>query len=386
MSERARRFAPTVCFVTMRHGLEILFIMRHSGFVRNFESTLRMLCERGHRVHVAFLNDDRHWLVDTTNVAQQLCNELPASRGTAPVRDDAWGVLGRELRGTLDYLRYLAPRYRDAPKLRSTRRRGCSRQFLRMTQRGLFGTRPGLAVFAAWYRLLERSIPVSGEIDAFVAEQQPDLLLISPSIEPGSPQREYVRAAAARQIRTVLCVGSWDNLTNKGLIHGRFDLVTVWNDHMKKEAVELHGVRSGSGGGDRRAAVRSLVHVAAFHIPRSVLRTCRPRRDSASTCFICALRSLLRLTKRGSFTSGSDSPPVVIAAGCVVRADLSARIRRMRSSGLGLMRAISRTVRSIRGVAPSRSMRRARPTTSIRSITALRSSGSTPRQRSKARS
>ena len=243
--ERAWRFAPTFLLCYDADGLKILFIMRHSGFVRNFESTLRMLCERGHRVHVAFLNEDRHWLVDTTNVAEQLCGEYPLfSRGTAPVRDDAWGVLGRELRGTLDYLRYQAPLYRDAPKLRARAAKDVSAAVLRMTQRGPFGTRPGLAVLAAWYRLLERSIPVSGEIDAFVAEQQPDLLLISPLIEPGSPQREYVRAARARQIRTVLCVGSWDNLTNKGLIHGRFDLVTVWNDHMKKEAVELHGVRA----------------------------------------------------------------------------------------------------------------------------------------------
>jgi FkbM family methyltransferase len=43
-------------------------------------------------------------------------------------------------------------------------------------------------------------------------------------------------------IRTAVCVASWDNLTNKGLIHGPVDLVTVWNEMMKQEAVELHGV------------------------------------------------------------------------------------------------------------------------------------------------
>jgi hypothetical protein len=53
---------------------------------------------------------------------------------------------------------------------------------------------------------------------------------------------EYVRAARGLGIRVVLCVGSWDNLTNKGLIHGPMDLVTVWNDAMRREAVELHGV------------------------------------------------------------------------------------------------------------------------------------------------
>jgi FkbM family methyltransferase len=66
--------------------------------------------------------------------------------------------------------------------------------------------------------------------------------MMTPLIEPGSPQAEYVRSAGALGIRTALCVASWDNLTNKGLIHGAVDLVTVWNEAMKREAVTLHGV------------------------------------------------------------------------------------------------------------------------------------------------
>lgn len=224
--------------------MRILFVMRHSGFVRIFESTLRMLCGRGHRVHLAFLSEDRHWLVDTTDLARQLTLEFPDrfTRGMAPVRDDSWTALGRELRGSLDYMRYLAPRYRNASKLRMRAARDVPDAVLRRTEKGLFATRPGRAVLAASYRLMERSIPVSAEIERFLGEHQPDLLLVSPLIEPGSPQREYVRAARARGIRTVLCVASWDNLTNKGLIHGPLDLVTVWNEQMKKEAVELHGM------------------------------------------------------------------------------------------------------------------------------------------------
>jgi hypothetical protein len=223
--------------------MNIVFILRHSGFVRIFESTLRVLCERGHRVHVAFLSEDRQWLLDTTDIADQLSAEFPAfSRGMAPVRTDAWGALGRELRGNLDYLRYLASRYKNTPKLRMRAARDVSEAVLQMTESGPLSTRPGRAMLSAWYRLLERSIPVSEDIDAFLAEHQPDVLLVSPLIEPGSPQREYIRAARARAIKTGLCVASWDNLTNKGLIHGSVDLVTVWNDYMKKEAIELHRI------------------------------------------------------------------------------------------------------------------------------------------------
>jgi FkbM family methyltransferase len=65
---------------------------------------------------------------------------------------------------------------------------------------------------------------------------------VTPLIEPGAPQSEYLRSARALGIRTAYCVASWDNLTNKGLIHGPVDRVAVWNEAMKDEAVTMHGV------------------------------------------------------------------------------------------------------------------------------------------------
>ena len=43
-------------------------------------------------------------------------------------------------------------------------------------------------------------------------------------------------------VATCLCVHSWDNLTNKGLIHELPDAVTVWNEMQRDEAVDLHHV------------------------------------------------------------------------------------------------------------------------------------------------
>jgi hypothetical protein len=224
--------------------MKILFIMRHSGFIRNFESTLRRLCERGHRVHVGFIiTKERHWMADSADLAQQLSAQYATfSSGTVPVREDGWGLLGATLRASSDYLRYLTPEYRTAPKLRERAAEDALPSVVSLTQRGPFRTRPGRALVNAWCRFLERCIPVSDEIDRLLAEHRPDLLLLSPLIEPGTPQMEFVRAARGRGIRTVLCVGSWDNLTNKGVIHGPMDLVTVWNEEMKREAVEFHGV------------------------------------------------------------------------------------------------------------------------------------------------
>jgi hypothetical protein len=224
--------------------VKIVFLLRHAGFMRTFESTLRLLCERGHIVHVGLLiTKDRHWMIDSTNLGERLAGEYSNfSYGRVPVREDGWALLGARLRASSDYLRYLTPLYQDAPKLRERAADDVLPFVLGLLRRGPFTTAAGRSLVSASCRFLERCIPLSAEIDRFVAGHRPDLVLVSPLIEQDTPQREYVRAARARGIRTILCVASWDNLTNKGLIHGPMDLVTVWNDAMKREAVELHGL------------------------------------------------------------------------------------------------------------------------------------------------
>ena len=221
--------------------MKVLVVMRHSGYVRNFESTLRMLCERGHHVHLAFQNGT-HWLLDPGDVTREMAdNYRRFTRGGIPVREDAWGHAARELRTELDYLRYLSPEYRNAPKLRERATRDVPEPLLRRMQ-GPMGSDLGRAAVSRWFHLLHRAVPRDPAIDAYLEVVQPDVLVVTPLVQPGAPQAEYLRSARALGIRTALCVASWDNLTNKGLIHGPVDLVTVWNEMMKREAVELHGV------------------------------------------------------------------------------------------------------------------------------------------------
>jgi hypothetical protein len=91
-------------------------------------------------------------------------------------------------------------------------------------------------------RQFESAIPRSAALDEYFRERNPDLVLITPLIDLGSPQNDHYRSARALGLRTVLAVGSWDHLSSKSVLRAVPDLVTVWNDTQKREAIELHGV------------------------------------------------------------------------------------------------------------------------------------------------
>jgi len=219
--------------------MRILFCLRSTVYARNFESTLRMLAERGHDVHIVA---ERHW-ADSDDLVRRLCDGYPAIRYSEPpiVPFNAWSFFGSELRAGMDYLRYLGPDFEGAPKLRVRAERNAPPFVLSLLKRPGMNTPPGRRLLGRMLATLDRAVPHHPDIEQFVRACAPDLLLVTPLVEPGSPQSEYVRAARALGIPTGLCVYSWDNLTNKGLIHGPVDLVTVWNEMMKREAVELHG-------------------------------------------------------------------------------------------------------------------------------------------------
>jgi len=92
--------------------MKILFCLRSTVYARNFESTLRMLAEHGHDVHIVA---DRHW-ADSDDLVRRLCDGYPSIHYSEPpiVPFNAWSFFGSELRAGIDYLRYLGPEFADA--------------------------------------------------------------------------------------------------------------------------------------------------------------------------------------------------------------------------------------------------------------------------------
>ena len=222
--------------------MRILFSMRHAGALRNFASTLEELARRGHRVHLTFLTRDK---LDDERILNDLTARYPGitNGGITAVSRTHWLGLARNARALADHARYAAPEFERAHALRA---RAAERVpvHLRSLLR-LVGGQSGRRLIAATTAAIERAVPADASVVALIRGQQPDLLLVTPLVEFGSDQVEYVKAARQLGVRTGLCVHSWDNLTTKGLVRVLPDRIFVWNDAQRREAVSLHGARDG---------------------------------------------------------------------------------------------------------------------------------------------
>ena len=96
-------------------------------------------------------------------------------------------------------------------------------------------TRHWKTVQRAW-RLAEAVVPCDPEIQKFVEAQKPDMVLVTPLVEFGSYQTEYVKCAHRIGVPVLYLPFSWDNLTNRGLIRVAPDRTLVWNAHQRREA------------------------------------------------------------------------------------------------------------------------------------------------------
>src|ERR1041385_2840002 len=219
--------------------MKILFSATHFGFLRNFQSTIRVLAERGHELHVLAERSD-------TIAGQKMADFLSAGHPglrferLPTSRHRLWYALGMALRASLDYWRYLDPRWDHSPKLRRRAEEQAPRVAVAMTS--LARSASGRRVLHGIVRTLERALPPPPEVREAFDRINPDLFVVTPLLYFGSQQVNHVRYARQRGIKTLLGVGSWDHLTTKGLIHEVPDRVVVWNEAQKAEAIALHGV------------------------------------------------------------------------------------------------------------------------------------------------
>jgi hypothetical protein len=220
--------------------MKILFVMEHPG-VGSLVPALQLLEERDHDLHLAY---EAVKSVESERELRALAEECPGITfgELPPMGLSGWVALAGWFRRSIDYVRYLDPRYPDRTKLRD---RAASKAPAAMLQLGRAASVFGAAGVAGLRRTLqafERCLLPPGHIERYLREQQPDVLLLGHLLSLGTAHAEYLRAGRRLGIRTVFPVRGWDNLTNKGLLRDSPDLLLVWNDLQAREAEELHRI------------------------------------------------------------------------------------------------------------------------------------------------
>jgi hypothetical protein len=177
--------------------------------------------------------------------------------GVAPRRSalDGWRSVAWAVRGLADLARYTHPRYDRAPVLRERMARAVlgrladwdfepiGRGLATRLARRLASTSDAelservIRILAG----IEEAIPTARPVDRYLREQAPDVVLATAVVKK-TGQVEFLKSARRLQIPAGVCVASWDNLTNKGLLKFAPERVFVWNEAQRQEAVELHGV------------------------------------------------------------------------------------------------------------------------------------------------
>jgi hypothetical protein len=220
--------------------MKVLFTALHFGNYRNFESVIRDLAARGHRVHL--LADDRESLGGQALV-ERLADEYPTitwGRTPSPA-EEPWFRTAQKLRFALDYVRFLDPRYADAEKLR-LRNIARTPRIVRWMTSGIGSAIIGPRATATALKAIERLMPRSAAIEAVMQEFAPDVVLLTSLTFSRSFAMDQVKAARGLGVPTAACIQSWDHLSSKALMHIQPDATIVWNDIQKREAIEMHGI------------------------------------------------------------------------------------------------------------------------------------------------
>jgi hypothetical protein len=300
--------------------VRILFLARHFTYFRNFESVLEALAASGHAVHLAV--ERQNAALDGSQLAESMAARFSnVTCGEAPVRpaEDDWAWTATQLRLGLDYLRYLHPIFDTASTLRARARERTPGVFVR-TCDAASSTLLRRAVGAA-ARGVERAVPEDPAIRTYLQEKRPDVLLITPLVDLGSSQIDYLRAARALRIPTAVCVWSWDHLSSKALIRECPDRLFVWNDTQKNEAVTLHAVPS-----DR------VVVTGAQCFDRWFIS--EPSRDRETFCESLGLPSEKPLVMYACSALISGSPVEAALVARWISALRSSRHERLRTAGV----------------------------------------------------
>jgi hypothetical protein len=220
--------------------VQILFSVRNPSYIRHYESVLRLLIARGHRVRLAVERSKKEvWPAWVYALAEEYPQLEIASM--PPLEENRWFELSTRLRQARFYLRFLEPKYRGMSALLARARSRAPRPVIYLGESIGIG-RVGRRLLARVLDVLDRSTRTPEQFYPFLTQQRPDIVVLTPLVVLRTSQLDLARAAIELGIRNVFAVASWDNLSSKGELTFSPQRVFVWNEVQRQEVNELHGI------------------------------------------------------------------------------------------------------------------------------------------------
>jgi len=220
--------------------MRILLSVLHFGLLRNFESVVRTLSDRGHEV---LLLADEADAFGGESLAEDLALLPGVSHGRTPsYGDQPWFIVVRKIRQGLDYLRFLDSRYTPFAKLRDRAQARAPRFVTGLVRVPILRALGVRQVLMSVLTAIEKGMPRNDAMDAFLERVRPEVILFASVTHPRAAQIDHLRSARAKNIPSGVCVYSWDHLSSKAQIRVLPDRVFVWNETQRNEAVKLHGI------------------------------------------------------------------------------------------------------------------------------------------------
>jgi FkbM family methyltransferase len=218
--------------------MKFLVIAKQKKNVDTFEGVITQLLDRGQTVTLAIQQRDPE---RDGRLAERLRHERFSLVACPDERTDVWRAAAPLVRSARDWAQYTRPAYRSASKLH---RRAVERLFRELgaahsAEAPRLGDAAGARVRDALAQV-ERAIPSEARHEEFLTRQAPDVVVVTPGLHFGTAQTDFMTAARALGIPLWMLLFSWDNLSTKGALHVAPDLMFVWNERQRQEAVELH--------------------------------------------------------------------------------------------------------------------------------------------------
>ena len=230
--------------------MKILFLVRNAWYFRHFSQVVRILCDRGHQVRLQFVMESKKDLLGTT--IEEFENNVDGCQVaySSPYNRRRLRFLS-QLEELQNYALYFEDQWPSQAIIDRWEKKFLSRSKLyprpikyilnNRTVREFVKSK----IFQSIIKVIITKLLPDRKILRQLKEFQPDVVMASPYVFSPYLEVEYVRAAQHLGVPTLAALASWDNLTTKGTIHLMPGVFTVWNEPLKNEAVDIHGVLPG---------------------------------------------------------------------------------------------------------------------------------------------